>query len=86
MFKRRWKPARRNTGPRPEFLFCQTYIPKGNENATYLFDDPLFAALVLTLAGNAMAQEQVVKIGQTGPLSGPNAFAGKDNENGVRHH
>ena len=45
---------------------------------------PLFAALVLTLAGNAMAQEQVVKIGQSGPLSGPNAFAGKDNENGVR--
>lgn len=45
---------------------------------------PLFAALALTLAGNAMAQEQVVKIGQTGPLSGPNAFAGKDNENGVR--
>jgi ABC-type branched-subunit amino acid transport system substrate-binding protein len=36
------------------------------------------------LAGNAMAQEQLVKIGQTGPLSGPNAFAGKDNENGVR--
>jgi ABC-type branched-subunit amino acid transport system substrate-binding protein len=45
---------------------------------------PLFAALALTLAGNAMAQEQLVKIGQTGPLSGPNAFAGKDNENGVR--
>lgn len=45
---------------------------------------PLFAALALALAGNAMAQEQVVKIGQSGPLSGPNAFAGKDNENGVR--
>jgi len=44
----------------------------------------LFAALTLVLAGNALAQEQVVKIGQTGPLSGPNAFAGKDNENGVR--
>lgn len=45
---------------------------------------PLLAALALTLAGHASAQEQVVKIGQTGPLSGPNAFAGKDNENGVR--
>ena len=38
----------------------------------------------LTLAGHAAAQEQVVKIGHSGPLSGPNAFAGKDNENGVR--
>jgi len=32
----------------------------------------------------ALAQEQSVKIGVTGPLSGANAFAGKDNENGVR--
>ena len=32
----------------------------------------------------ASAQEQVVKIGVSGPLSGANAFAGKDNENGVR--
>jgi ABC-type branched-subunit amino acid transport system substrate-binding protein len=39
---------------------------------------------MLTLAGSAFAQEQVIKIGQTGPLSGPNAFAGKDNENGTR--
>lgn len=38
----------------------------------------------LTLAVHAAAQEQVVKIGHSGPLSGPNAFAGKDNENGVR--
>lgn len=43
---------------------------------------PLVAALSLGFA--AHAQEQVVKIGQTGPLSGPNAFAGKDNENGTR--
>ncbi|CAN7376901.1 branched-chain amino acid ABC transporter substrate-binding protein [Acidovorax sp. LjRoot129] len=35
-------------------------------------------------AHHANAQEQVVKIGHSGPLSGPNAFAGKDNENGVR--
>jgi branched-chain amino acid transport system substrate-binding protein len=38
----------------------------------------------LALAGHANAQEQVVKIGHTGPLSGANAFAGQDNENGVR--
>ena len=45
---------------------------------------PWVAALALVLAGNTAAQEQVIKIGQTGPLSGANAFAGKDNENGVR--
>ena len=38
----------------------------------------------LALAGTALAQEQVVRIGHSGPLSGPNAYAGKDNENGVR--
>jgi branched-chain amino acid transport system substrate-binding protein len=38
----------------------------------------------MSLACVAQAQEQVVKIGQTGPLSGPNAFAGKDNESGTR--
>src|ERR1035437_6861470 len=45
---------------------------------------PVLGALSLALAGIACAQEQVVKIGHTGPLSGANAFAGKDNENGVR--
>lgn len=46
-----------------------------------------FAAAALLLVSHttlALAQEQVVKIGVTGPLSGANAFAGKDNENGVR--
>ncbi|HBZ07866.1 MAG TPA: branched chain amino acid ABC transporter substrate-binding protein, partial [Massilia sp.] len=45
------------------------------------------AALLCALLSTpyaALAQEQVVKIGVTGPLSGANAFAGKDNENGVR--
>ena len=45
------------------------------------------AVAALLLAGHAhhaSAQEQVIKIGHSGPLSGPNAFAGKDNENGVR--
>ena len=36
------------------------------------------------LAAGAMAQEVVVKIGHRGPLSGAQAFSGKDNENGAR--
>ena len=43
----------------------------------------LVTALLAT-ATSANAAEQVVKIGVSGPLSGANAFAGKDNENGVR--
>jgi branched-chain amino acid transport system substrate-binding protein len=42
------------------------------------------AVLSLFAIHAAQAQEQVVTIGHTGPLSGSNAFAGKDNENGVR--
>src|ERR1700693_155824 len=45
---------------------------------------PLIAAISLTLAGAAQAQEQVIKIGHVGPISGPNAHMGKDNENGAR--
>lgn len=45
---------------------------------------PLAGAMAFALASGAYAQEQVVKIGHTGPLSGANAFAGKDNENGIR--
>ena len=45
---------------------------------------PLSGAMVLALAGGAYADDLVVKIGHSGPLSGSNAFAGKDNENGVR--
>lgn len=41
-------------------------------------------ALAALFAVQASAAEQVVKIGVSGPLSGSNAFAGKDNENGVR--
>jgi ABC-type branched-subunit amino acid transport system substrate-binding protein len=44
---------------------------------------PLTLASML-LAAPAFAEDQVVKIGLSGPLSGANAFAGKDNENGVR--
>jgi len=44
----------------------------------------LLALAALPLATAALAQETVVKIGHTGPLSGPNAFAGKDDENGMR--
>ncbi len=45
----------------------------------------LIALLALPLmAGWAMAQEVVVHIGHAGPLTGPLAHDGKDNENGVR--
>ena len=44
----------------------------------------LACAAAMALAGTAYAEDQTVKIGVTGPLSGPNAFIGKDNENGVR--
>jgi ABC-type branched-subunit amino acid transport system substrate-binding protein len=43
----------------------------------------LLLSLLLAAAG-AQADEQLVKLGVSGPLSGANAFAGKDNENGVR--
>lgn len=43
----------------------------------------LSAAVGLAFAGAAHAQE-VVKIAHVGPLSGPNAHMGKDNENGAR--
>ncbi|MBJ7313542.1 branched-chain amino acid ABC transporter substrate-binding protein [Rugamonas sp. CCM 8940] len=39
---------------------------------------------LLGSAGAAGAQDLVVKIGHSGPLSGAQAFSGKDNENGVR--
>ncbi len=45
---------------------------------------PLLGLVALALAGHVNAQEQVIKIGHSGPLSGANAFAGKDNESGVR--
>ena len=44
----------------------------------------LVGAMAMAMAGGAYAEDQIVKIGVTGPLSGPNAFIGKDNENGVR--
>lgn len=45
---------------------------------------PATALVLLLAASSAMADEQLVKIGMSGPLSGANAFAGKDDENGVR--
>ncbi|WBS01994.1 branched-chain amino acid ABC transporter substrate-binding protein [Pseudoduganella sp. SL102] len=48
----------------------------------------LAAALALAamsaMAAGAAAQETVVRIGHSGPLSGAQAFSGKDNENGAR--
>jgi len=45
---------------------------------------PLALAALLLASTSHAADEQVVRIGVSGPLSGPNAFAGKDDENGVR--
>ncbi|PUA17080.1 branched-chain amino acid ABC transporter substrate-binding protein [Glaciimonas sp. PCH181] len=45
---------------------------------------PLVGAIALALAGSVFAQEEVVKIGHVGPLTGPNAHIGKDNENGAK--
>jgi branched-chain amino acid transport system substrate-binding protein len=45
---------------------------------------PLAGAIALLISGTAYAQEQVIKIGHVGPISGPNAHMGKDNENGAR--
>ncbi|HEX7983612.1 MAG TPA: branched-chain amino acid ABC transporter substrate-binding protein [Duganella sp.] len=42
------------------------------------------AATALMAATGAYAQDAVVKIGHSGPLSGAQAFSGKDNENGAR--
>lgn len=42
------------------------------------------AVALLGMAGAAGAQDMVVKIGHSGPLSGAQAFSGKDNENGAR--
>ena len=44
---------------------------------------PLAAAIAFAFAGAASAaEEQIVKIGHVGPISGPIAHLGKDNENG----
>ena len=42
------------------------------------------AAAVSLVAGAVSAQDMVVKIGHVGPVSGPQAHYGKDNENGAR--
>ncbi|HEX7440627.1 MAG TPA: branched-chain amino acid ABC transporter substrate-binding protein, partial [Caldimonas sp.] len=44
----------------------------------------IVAASAFAFAGAASAQELVVKIGHVGPISGPQAHLGKDNENGAR--
>ena len=48
-----------------------------------LFQLTVFAAF-MAFAGAVIAQEQVIKIGHVGPLSGAIAHLGKDNENGAR--
>src|SRR5580698_8131269 len=54
-----------------------------------LYRSPFVASLILALsfsAGNAAGatEEQVFKVGITGPLTGPQAAIGKDDENGAR--
>lgn len=44
----------------------------------------LALAGLMTAMTGALAQETVVRIGHSGPLSGAQAFSGKDNENGAR--
>lgn len=45
---------------------------------------PLAGAIAFAMAGAASAQEQIVKIGHVGPISGAIAHLGKDNENGAK--
>jgi branched-chain amino acid transport system substrate-binding protein len=45
---------------------------------------PLAAAIALSLSASAYAQEQTVKIAHVGPITGPIAHIGKDNENGAK--
>lgn len=51
-----------------------------------LKDNARYAAIIALLAAAAQGQAQdgVIKIGHSGPLSGAQAFSGKDNENGAR--
>lgn len=45
---------------------------------------PLLAAAVALFVGSASAQELIVKIGHVGPISGPDAHLGRDNELGAK--
>ncbi len=45
---------------------------------------PLVGAVILAFSSAAFAQEETVIIGHVGPLTGPNAHIGKDNENGAK--
>ncbi|PRC92111.1 branched-chain amino acid ABC transporter substrate-binding protein [Solimicrobium silvestre] len=46
---------------------------------------PLVAAIAFAFAGSTFAaDDMIVKIGHVGPISGPSAHLGKDNENGAK--
>lgn len=49
-----------------------------------MFGKLCIAAAVAGMGTAVMAQEQTIKIGHIGPVSGPQAHFGKDDENGVR--
>ena len=44
----------------------------------------MLAAAVVLFVGSASAQELIVKIGHVGPISGPDAHLGRDNELGAK--
>ena len=49
-----------------------------------IFGKLAIATVVAGMGTAVMAQEQIIKIGHIGPVSGPQAHFGKDDENGVR--
>src|SRR4051812_15649422 len=82
----------KSTNPRdssfPPRIICCTFWPC-RINLNYWRMCMLFKtkfiplAIALAFAGSAGAQE-VIKIGHVGPVSGPSAHLGKDNENGAK--
>ena len=41
-------------------------------------------AIALAFAGSSASAQEIIKIGHVGPVSGPSAHLGKDNENGAK--
>jgi len=69
-------------------VFLLYFFKTLRSSAMRFQNKPLFQltalAASMALTSLAMAQEQVIKIGHVGPLSGAIAHLGKDNENGAR--
>eukprot|EP01032_Pedospumella_encystans_P037823 gene37823-42839_t len=58
--------------------------PQGDSMNLKLTTGVLALLGAISAMNSAAAQDTIVKIGHSGPLSGPQAFSGKDNENGAR--